>query len=364
MNTPTHQFPIPFSLDVLRQDLLAIHLLQLRVTALIAPDERVFALLGKSLDEPAEGSLWSLDAEPKDYGLVYADIASTPLTRVLEQQYAFGFEGAFTTGFEPMEDETMHMWVADYLMDLSRSAFVVECANYGVFHAEAIGRCLHTSELANARLALEGREPFSYFQAPHDASTRDATAFEALTIRQMALLAGMEEMSVRTAASRKGPNQLPTYKEEGRTLVRREDAIAWLKAKNRYVPVTRRWDGPELQLDRMRFDSLQDLALALHEYIGKQTSERPDGKQARRRLEEVLVSHGYEPTNLLEPVRVLDKAAMKDMARVLGLAPELFVLRVEQAWVADRGRAVEYEIRQALEVPRREPPAVPAEPEA
>lgn len=67
----------------------------------------------------------------------------------------------------------------------------------------------------------------------------DSTSQDGLTVRQMALLAGMEEMTIRTAASRKGPNYMVSTKDGSRTVFERSVAKEWLKAKGRYTPVQR-----------------------------------------------------------------------------------------------------------------------------
>lgn len=349
MNTLT-QLPVPFSRDDLRGDLLTLHLMHMRISALFGSDEAVFGLIGKTLpDDYAEGQLWMADVEAPEYGLSINDVVGTTFSLAVQQQYAFAFEGVLTTGLEPMQYETMHTWVAAYLMDMNRSALASEWQSFGFDCEDAIRRCLHICELANARLVLEGRGYFSYFQRVRPGSEDEAaTAVDALTIRQVALLAGMEEMSVRTAASRKGPNQLPIYKDAGRTLVRPADAVEWLKSKNRYISVTRKWDGRELQLDRTTFSSLDEIQVALLDYTDKQATEKP-GSQMLARVEALLRAHGHEPFLHISPEIASDATLLKEMAAILALPPELFALRVEQAFHAHRLKRLEQEIKQTLQ---------------
>lgn len=344
-----YQFPVPFSIDELRNDLLTVHLLQMRISALFGTDEGVFLLFGRQLpSDYRNGSLYAADLDASEYGLDVRDVLDTTVSRALEQQYAFAFHGVLTTGLEPMEYETMHTWLAAYLMDMHRSATSTEWESCGFKCDDALERCLHTSELANARLTLEGREHFSYFQrARPEADGDEATALDALTIRQVALLVGMEEMSVRTAASRKGPNQLPTYKEDGRTLVRREDAIEWLKSKSRYIPVTRKWDGPELQLDRTKFADLGDAEAALVDYLRKQAIERP-GSQMRKQVKELIASRGHEQAVYISQESAADPQLLKEMADILKLPADLFALRIEQAFHAHRLRQLDQAIKRTV----------------
>jgi hypothetical protein len=57
-----------------------------------------------------------------------------------------------------------------------------------------------------------------------------------LDFGQIALLAEVDERTVRNAASGKGPNQLLTIKVGSKTLVRPEDALAWLKTRPSFRP--------------------------------------------------------------------------------------------------------------------------------
>ena len=55
-----------------------------------------------------------------------------------------------------------------------------------------------------------------------------------LSFEQIALLAKIDERTVRNAASEKGDNPLKTIKEGGRTVVRPEDALEWLKTRPKF----------------------------------------------------------------------------------------------------------------------------------
>lgn len=57
-----------------------------------------------------------------------------------------------------------------------------------------------------------------------------------LDFGQIALLAEVDERTVRNAASGKGPNQLATIKVGSKTLVRPEDALNWLKTRPSFRP--------------------------------------------------------------------------------------------------------------------------------
>jgi len=351
MTTTTTDFPIPFSREQLRQDILAIHWLQMRVTSLFAEDSRVWALVGKPAER--DGLLWALDLGPSAFELTHEDVASSVFAKALEQQYDYAFHGVLTDLLEPMEYETMHTWVAAHLLDLSVSRFVEECEGYGgPDFSGAIQRCLHTSELANARLALEERETFSYFNSARSDGKQDAaTALDALTIRQIALLAGMEEMSVRTAASRKGPTQLQTYKEDMRTLVRVDDARAWLKAKGKYVSVTRRWLTEELRLEKTRFAGVGELYEALRAQLAYISNLPTAQGDPLKRLQAAFEDSGLEPAFVVNAEVTRNKALLSKIADVLSLPADLLILRAEQAQLNNDLWWVEKAITDRMQAP-------------
>jgi len=94
----------------------------------------------------------------------------------------------------------------------------------------AIFRCRQVVDLANARNILEGGE--SYF--PYFSPNNMADSNDGLVIRQMALLAAMEEMSIRAAANPKRANPLKTIVEGKNTVILIADARAWLESKGLY----------------------------------------------------------------------------------------------------------------------------------
>jgi len=342
---PKTALAVPFTREELRQDILNIYLHQLRTTGLIADDERVWALTGK----PRHHSfgLMSL-GEPGDYGLRYEDAAQCELAKALEQQYDYGFFGMESVGREEMAYETIHTWVAAYLIDLKASQMVQETESYvGMGLAQSAGRCLHACELANARRVLEGEAPFSYFSGFADRGEHEPTAFEALTIRQMALLSGMEEMTIRTAASRKSAFPLETYKDDRRTLVSAEVAKAWLQAKGRYVPITRQWYGNELDLARMKFTSVHALGCALDERIRQLELRAPAPGDVRRQVAAAFGAEGYAVYFLRDRHSLREADRIGDLARMLALPPELLILRARETALHDELALTESEVRQA-----------------
>lgn len=348
-------FPISITKAQLREDILNVYLLQARTTYLVVPEDTVWPIAGPQKGNRA-GELWDIDLTPQWLDLCYSDIQTIHLARALEQQYDFGFLGLVTEGLEPMEDETMHMWVAAYLMDLRDSQVVGEWESYGVDVNASVLRCLHVCELANARLMLEDREPFSYF-AGLDGSGRKArkgekgvadraTSLDGLTVRQMALLSGMEEMTIRTAASRPGPNQLPTFKDENRrTLIKTEDARQWLKAKGRYVPITAHPESVDLATVKLRtVNDFNDLLLERMRHLVNTGSSFKSMEQA---IADSMRAHGFEPAEELTREMLNSRSLIEQVARVLELSTEVLPLRARQAALQDELSELDTQVRNA-----------------
>lgn len=339
-------FAISFTRDELRQDILNIYLLQLRTTGLIAEDETVWTLTKKPLHH--NFGLMNI-SEPEECGLSFEDICNTELAKALEQQYDYGFFGVVSVGRDAMEYETIHTWVAAYLMDLKSSQMVEESESYAHLGLkEGILRCLHTCELANARRVLEGSDPFSYFTGAGEKRDNDATAFEALTVRQMALLSGMEEMTIRTAVSRKSAFPLEIYKEDRRTLISADVAKAWLIAKGRYVPITRQWYGTELDLAKTKFTSVEALASAIDERIRQFELRAVQPGDVRREVAAAFEAQGYELNFICEREPLRNPDLMGRIAHILELPAPLLILRAREAALHDELTATEHEVRQAM----------------
>lgn len=347
--------PVAITKAQLREDILNIYVLQARTTCLMVPEDTAWPMAGPQRGTQA-GQLWDIDLTPQWLELSYGDIQSIQFARALEQQYDFGFLGLVTKGLEPMEDETMHMWVAAYLMDLRDSQLVDEWESYGVAVEESVLRCLHVCELANARLTLEDREGFSYFAGLDGSGKRArkgdkrvadrATSIDGLTIRQMALLSGMEEMTIRTAASRPGPNQLPTFKDENRrTLIKTEDARNWLKVKGRYVPITAHPESVDLATVKLRtVDDFNDLLLERMRHLVSTGSSFASMEQA---IFHSMRAHGFEPAENLTREMLNSRSLIEQVARVLELSPEVLPLRARQAALQDELSELDMQVRNA-----------------
>lgn len=323
--------------------MLALYVHHLRQSNLLTPDKH-----WPPVQHPKQDALdlWHPDLEFSEVGVNFADIQSSSFVSCMEQQYQYGVNGAITAGKEPLEYETQHTWVAALLMDWASSQFVGEWESYGADLRSHAERCLLISELANARLILEGAEMgFSYF-ASLGSKDQDATELDGLTIHQMALLSGLEEMSVRTAASRKGPNQLITQKNaKGRTIVSREQAKNWLQARGKYFVVTRETEALRLDLASTSFANLVLLSNALYEQCSGLAIKRakPD---LDRKVGVLFAKHGFNANWCLNDGAEACEPLLRELATLLELPVELFLLRVKESALRDQLNAIETSLKQ------------------
>lgn len=364
-SVPASNLPVPFDKEQLHKDALMIFWHQLRVTSLFVAPEKLWPLSlagGSHGGGIAHGDFWCLDSGPEECDVPYSAIRESTFAKCLEQQYDFAFHGLVSDSGPSMEMDGDHTWVALFLCDLSRALVVLEIGAYGATELEAaVKRCFHACELANARRALEDQEIFSYFAYASTDDRSEHAPYDGLTIHQLALLSGLEEMSVRTAASRKGPNMLPTYKEGGRTLVRSEDAREWLKAKGRYITITRHWVSEGLALEKTKFSGLGDLYRSLATHLNRFALTGSTVDERLARLHDVYERHGYKPDFDLSDEQALNASLMAEVAEVLQLPPELLVLRAKQAQLSDSLRQVDWQISEKTKP--GEPEAVAATPE-
>lgn len=315
--------PQPFTLEQLREDIVNIYLLQLRTTYLLANDQKIWALAGKSGIH--EGLIWDGTLGSKVFGLTYADIQDTILAQVLEQQYSFGFLGFDNLLCEPMYMDSMHTWVAAYLRDLKSSAVVEEWQQNGA--DIDVLRCIHTCELANARNVLEGGENFYPYMTDDDANKVEG----ALTVHQMALLSDMEEMTIRTAISRKSANQLQAFKDDRRTLISIKEAKTWLTTKGRYVPVTRQsCAGADLYLEKTGFLSIDGFAHAMRKRITYLVEAYPETNVLEQLLD-AASGMGMKDIDFKQRADLLNSELMTKVAGILQLPAQLLVLRAKEA---------------------------------
>lgn len=324
-----------------------------------------FALLRH--DGRGDSELWSLlagkepvanlaayanpDTDAKELGITFSDVAGTSLAKTIMVLYDYGVLGIEDSSADPLDNsEGDANWTARILHDLANSTFLQEWTGYaGPGPLEAVQRCLWIAELANARVLLEdGKEAFFLEQ-------RETGL---LTFRQLALLSGMTEASLRTLASRgaKGTSAqdgtaLRTLKHGNASYIEVADARAWLKARHRYVSIRRVSDRGAAPLADLRFASIQDLEEAIDHRVRYLCAELgPEAVEARMRATgiEVMRERFDDQTYYRVPqADYMRREPMRLLGKALDWSPEIFALRAAETFLGEQLRQVEQEIKAA-----------------
>jgi hypothetical protein len=324
----------------------------MRVTArIIGSDEASYVWRLPQIEVGIRTSeLFNPDNTATDVGITYEQIRNTFFARYMEVLYGFAIHGRLDASVEPMTYETEYMWIADLLMDASEGHIAEQWDSYvaggGAFISESANRCLQVAELANARHILENGEGFSYFSRRR--GKKESNDLDCLTVGQLALLADMEEMSVRAAANPKRAMPLQTYAIPEGTRIARDVAKAWLQAKDRYIPVRRYWSAGEVDLQKRRFKDPHDLLRALDQrrkaLIARLETSTLDAAllDAGIRLETAFgeTSLAWEVTTRFD-----DAAFMTKLAGLLELPASWLVLRAREGATLARLAEVERELK-------------------
>jgi hypothetical protein len=191
---------------------------------------------------------------------------------------------------------------------------------------------------------LEGGEPYSgAFN-----NGKEGNAYNAMTIRQMALLSGMEEMSIRSAANPKRPNPLKTYTEDGRTLISREVAKEWLISKGRYVPITKSWSLGTPDLVNIQFADMYHLQVVVQGRMNTLV-QSAGGNGILGKIAAIGLPLRDGNINLGEK-QLRDTRQMVHLAEILEIDPDRFALRCLETVTRAELQFIERALRQPVSV--------------
>lgn len=298
------------------------------------------------------GDLFNPDRTAADMGLTYDQVRHTDLARYMEALYSFAVHARLDASVESMTYESLYMWIADTLMDAADGHVAEQWDSYigggGTFISESANRCLQVAELANARHILENGEGFSYFSRRRGKKEISSSDLDSLTIGQLALLADMEEMSVRAAANPKRATPLRTDATPEGTRIARDVAKAWLQEKGRYIPVVQYWSAGDVDLQNRRFKDPHDLLRALDQrrkaLIGRLETNTLDAALLEAGLKlETFAGEKYLADEVM--TRFDDAACMTTLAGLLELPAPWLALRAREAATLARLADVERELK-------------------
>ena len=144
-----------------------------------------------------------------------------------------------------------------------------------------------------------------------------------LTIDQIALLANMDEKSVRNAANPKNRDALKTYSHDGRTYVKVVDARDWLSRRRGFVP-TRVVEGGLAPLPSEGFVSVADV----RHYISRRIGHLDMGKgELNRRLKKVGISMEVFDAMKMGSLELVPRQ-LAAIAKVIELDPTEFAVKI------------------------------------
>lgn len=319
----------PFSKQEMLVELNELLYKQVALIYVAAGLGRVATLAGRvETEDTAPNTLGWPETTAIEFGF---DSSQWPITEYFGNLYEFGVLAVARVSPDTMGDETEYTYCANWVKDLSESRALEEffSANGNEVVAE---KCLLVARMASARLALEGFERFANLDHPKGYYLED------LSLREVALLARMEEASVRNAANPNRPNPLKTYSEGGRTYVSPKDAKEWLKARGRYVPI--RYELAEHDID---------LALEGFKYPGDlwhfiEKRSKASGKPLES-LAKTLDLPSLSP-DAWGTIALLDAEPeqRERIGKEIGVPPKLLSLRMEELRLRIQAKVVQEEI--------------------
>lgn len=338
-------FPLPFTREQLRLDIQNIVLLEMRKLRHISAEDAALPILGPVDPIP----FWDAGCTPDEVGITYEQASKFAIAPACEDYFDYGFYAVTGTRSDPFQWDTLHTWIAAYLVDLSKSNYVAEWdagEGHNGLH-DGVNRCLYLCELANARVSLEGGDDFYHFGGVGN----DDDRFGNLSIRQLAMLAGMEEMSLRSYISRKTAPILEISKEDRRTYISSEVARQWLKAKGRYLPVQEGRRSAELDLSTTRFSNFEELTSMLRDrlsFIGDKCQDRAALTEA---VATALQASGIEDLYGFNYHHTDDDGLMEQLAALLDLPASLLKHRAKEAALKSEISNCQWRLRQLQEQP-------------
>ena len=340
-------FPVPFMIEEFRTDITNVVFQYLREVSWVFGEPAAWSLI-KTPANPERGDLKYLASDATSAGLAYEDVRDTAFAQVLERLYFYAYFGRVddsAPGFDSFECETIYTLFSGLVCDALNTSLAGDWNNFDPKNYAA--HCVLVAETANARFTLEGGMPFFDFQGIFDSPDQ-----EQLTFRQMALLSGMEEASIRAAAIRTRQNALPTVSTDNGTRIELPVALSWLQAKNRYIPITHFCTAGDIDLAKRRFLKTSDLLSVLHDRYCMLTDR--DGQEV---INARAVTAGLEilcpgesfATIPLDVDRLIDHVHMRAVAVLLELPEELLILRSQETWTRERLLEIEYALREAVQ---------------
>ena len=182
-----------------------------------------------------------------------ARVEQSSLWRNVCAMYDYGFHGVKVDGLDLGDGAGVDGEVADVELFLRGLDSFEKYLEEDEAKLPELAR--RTVRIAVARNVLDGGSRYTDY---------DDGFFYSLSISELALLADMDERSVRNAANPKLPNPLRTTTEGKRTLVSVEDARKWLAGRKGFVPTQSEGTSRSMEMSSISLPSevVDQLALS------------------------------------------------------------------------------------------------------
>jgi hypothetical protein len=342
------RFIAPFTLEHFRDDICILFYQQAKLIESIFDRAAALRFMGKphldtdlDIEDPASVS--------------YAEIRDSSLALSLEAMYRYAYHGEIDESIEELGPGGYHIGIAAIVRDMAGSShlkFSLWSDEHKNSVNESIENCLRTVETANARLTLEGQPRFFNFDSEDEdydnlimGGTSDMPQGghgAALTMRQLALLSGIGEMSIRTAANPKRPKHIPTETRSGRMVITIDAAKAWLKKKGRYVLIRRGIDDAALDLMNRRFTSSKELYSFVHTRLAALNEGTQASLSRLTMFQNLGDCYGVKSENR---AAFSNAQFLHELADILKFPADLFALRVREVLLDEEMKEVYRELR-------------------
>jgi hypothetical protein len=334
-------FALPFTREQIRLDLQNIVLGEMRKLRHMSDMDAALPFLS-SIDSHA---FWDPSSTPEEIGIKYEQISKYTLVEACEDYFDYGFYAVTGTRSEPLKWDSIHTWIGAYLVDLSRSNYFTEWGQ-GEGHQgllEGVKRCTFLCELANARVVLEGGDDFYHFSG---LAKDEDFGIPGLSIRQLALLAGMEEMSLRSYISRKTTPVLEVSKSDRKTYVEIEVAKQWLKDKGRYCSVQTGRGSADIDLSVTTFDDFNAFLAMLRDRLSYVKDQSDSHTATDHAVTTFLKNYGIEGIAGITLDLAANDALFEKLAETLDLPAGLLKHRAKEAALKTEIWLRQYELKQ------------------
>jgi len=331
----TSGLQIPFTIEEFHEDVAYLFLHQLRILSWITVEHSDWSVMGVSGTD-LRNTIYERHLTSVEAGLPYSKIESSYFARCLDAMYQYAYHGIIDDSeVEPMHYETLFTWIACVVKDMAHSETANEWSGFGGVVQEIAAKLVDVIDLADARLILEDKTSFLGYV------NEDVPS---LSVRQVALLAGMEEMSIRSASNPKRAKPLPTHSDEGRTSILVADAKDWLQSKGRYVPITRQYGRGDVDLTKRRFASFADLSATLIARMQFIVARRPNAEPVLREFKWIFYGSDLASAEMFRKM-LSETKLVHDLSKALEFPPDLFALRVREVLAKEELKSIEYELR-------------------